>query len=82
MADYDSNLIKPLEGLQRITGLTPAKQREERKRKQQFNKENNSKDEQKVDESNQLQDMDNASQQWTENTGNLDSENNGIDFCA
>lgn len=34
MADNDYNIIKPVESLQNITGLTPAKRREERKRRQ------------------------------------------------
>jgi hypothetical protein len=39
MADYESNLIKPVKSLQTITGLTPARQREERKRRQQLHQE-------------------------------------------
>jgi hypothetical protein len=34
MADNDYNIIKPVDGLQNIRGLTPAKRREERKRRQ------------------------------------------------
>ncbi len=34
MADNDYNIIKPVEGLQNIAGLTGAKRREERKRRQ------------------------------------------------
>jgi hypothetical protein len=34
MADSDYNMIKPVEGLPNIPGLTPAKRREERKRRQ------------------------------------------------
>ena len=32
MADSEFNIIKPVEGLQTIQGLAPAKRREERKR--------------------------------------------------
>ncbi|MHC4681699.1 MAG: hypothetical protein ACYTEK_23755 [Planctomycetota bacterium] len=39
MADYESNLIKPVKSLQTITGLTPAKKRDERKRRQQLHQE-------------------------------------------
>lgn len=81
MADYDSNMIKPVEGLQSITGLTPAKRRQERKRRQQFNKEAEEKDEQLMNESTQ-QDMDNTSEAWTENPENMNSETTGIDYCA
>jgi len=34
MADNDHNIIKPVEGLQNIAGLTGTKRREERKRRQ------------------------------------------------
>jgi len=82
MADYDSNMIKPVEGLQSITGLTPAKRREERKRQQQFHQENEDKDEQQMNQSVEQQDMDNPSEVLTENRANLDSDSTGIDYCA
>ena len=82
MADYDSNLIKPVEGLQSIAGLKPAKRREERKRRQQFNQESEQKDEQQMNESVELQDTDNTSGDWAENPENLNSESTGIDYCA
>jgi len=68
MADYNSNMIKPVEGLQSITGLTPAKRREERKRRQQLHQENEEKDEQLMDESFEEQD--------------LNPDSTGIDYCA
>ncbi|MGD8501044.1 MAG: hypothetical protein PVJ86_10380 [Phycisphaerales bacterium] len=73
MADYDSNMIKPVEGLQNITGLTPARRREERKRRQQSNQENREKDESTADE-------ETLPQGQTEN-GN-DQDSTGIDYCA
>jgi hypothetical protein len=82
MADYDSNLIKPVEGLQSVTGLTPAKRREERKRRQQFNQESEEKDEQLMDEPAEQQDVDNLSEDWTENPDNIDSGSAGIDYRA
>ena len=45
MADYDSSIIKPVEGLQNITGLAPARRREQRRRRQQLHEENKEKDE-------------------------------------
>ncbi len=33
MADYDTNLIKPVQGLQNIAGLAPAKRRKDRNRR-------------------------------------------------
>ena len=34
MADNDSNMIKPVEGLQNVHSLTPTRERQERKRRQ------------------------------------------------
>lgn len=34
MADNDSNIVKPVEGMQNITGLSPARRRQQRKRRQ------------------------------------------------
>ncbi len=82
MADYDSNIIKPVEGLQSITGLTPAKRRQERKRRQQLQQENEEKDEQQMNEAFEEQDMENPDEEWTENRGSLDNDSNGIDYCA
>ena len=84
MADYDSNLIKPVIGLQGITGLTPAKRREERKRRQQLHQENEEKDEQQMDESFEQQDINNPGEELNEKRGDLnpDSTGIGIDFCA
>jgi hypothetical protein len=40
MADNDSNTIKPVESLQNIPILTPAKRRDQRKQRQQQHSEN------------------------------------------
>ena len=79
MADYNSNMIKPVEGLQSITGLTPAKRRKERKRKQQLDQK---KDEQQMDESFEQQDMDSNDNEWTEKRDELEHDSTGIDYCA
>lgn len=41
----DSNLIKPVESNQNIMGLTPAKEREEKKKRQDLHKQQTPKDE-------------------------------------
>ena len=82
MADYNSNMIKPVEGLQSITGLTPAKRRDERKRRQQFQQENQDEDEQLMNESVEQQDKDDPSEEWTEDRDNMNSGTTGIDYCA
>jgi hypothetical protein len=40
MANNDYNIIKPVEGLQNIGGLTPTKHREEKKKRQNLNEQN------------------------------------------
>jgi len=45
MADYDSNIIKPVQSLQNVTGLSPAKRREERRRRNQSHQEHMQEDE-------------------------------------
>lgn len=51
MADNDYNIIKPVEGLQTIGGLTPAKRRKERKQRQDLHKQNEEQPEQKLNDS-------------------------------
>ena len=63
MADKDSNTIKPVESLQNITGLTPARRREERKRRQDLHK----KQQQEIEEEpNETIDEQNLSDELTE----------------
>jgi hypothetical protein len=80
MADYNSNMIKPVEGLQSITGMTPAKRR--KKRKQQLDRKNEEKDEQQMDESFEQQDMENPDEELAEKRDDLNPDNTGIDYCA
>jgi len=40
MADYDSNIIKPVDNLQNVKGLAPTRRREERSRRQKLNQDN------------------------------------------
>lgn len=70
MADYDSNLIKPVKGLQNITGLTPTRRREDGKRRQQLRQE----------EDEFTEDRETQPDERIENEGNRD--NGTIDYCA
>jgi hypothetical protein len=63
-------MIKPVEGLPNITGLAPAKRREERKRRQQMREQNEPRDESE----------ENGTERWPEN-GNS-GEDGRIDYCA
>ena len=82
MADYNSNILKPVEGLQSITGLTPAKRNEKRKRRRQLQQENEEKGEQQLDEPVELQNMADAPEKKTENQGNRNPDDTRIDYCA
>ena len=85
MADYDSNMIKPVEGLQNITGLTPVKGREQRKRRQQFPEENKEKDESaegELSESVDEQELDNPPEGRTEDENGRNPDGVAIDYCA
>jgi hypothetical protein len=74
MADYDSNIIKPVEGLPNIAGITGAKGREQRKRRQhppdettENTQRRKSTDEQNADKS---------------EVGKNKSDRDAIDYCA
>lgn len=75
MADYDSNLIKPVESLQNISGLAPVKHREERKRRQQLHHEDNEKDE-------TTQDQETRPGKKSDVESDINTESIGIDYCA
>ncbi len=75
MADNDSNTIKPVESLQNIPILTPAKRREQRKHHQQPQKENKKYPE---EEQNNLADELNPGDEHSESQ----SDKNTIDYCA
>ena len=75
MADYDSNMIKPVQSLKNISGLTPTKQREERKRRQQLHHESAEQDESARDE-------ETPPEEQTGNKNDINSDSIGIDYCA
>ena len=75
MANNDSNSIKPVESLQNIPVLTPAKRREQRKHRQQPQKE---KKQYSEDEKNNLADELDPGSELTEN----ENDENIIDYCA
>ena len=82
MADYDSNMIKPVEGLHSITALTPTKRREERRQQKKFGQKKEEENEQQLNESAGVKDKDDQSEIWNENQDNLSSDSTGIDYCA
>ena len=69
MAEYDSNMIKPVDGLKNISGLTPVKHREERERRRQLKHQNNENDETKPEEE-------------VRNENDINTDSIGIDYCA
>jgi hypothetical protein len=73
MADFDSNMIKPVDNLQNIIGVAPARRREQRSRRQQLDFEKEQTDKEQVDENekkNQHDDFDS------------DAGDSVIDYCA
>ena len=75
MPDNDYNIIKPVESLHNIAGLTPAKRREERKRRQNMHA--------APDEEATLELNDSVEKESPDNTP-ADNENDrhSIDYCA
>ena len=85
MADYDSNMIKPVDGLQNIPGLNPVKHREQRKRRQQLPEENKEKDESAEGEQSKSfdeQDMSHLPEKHAENENDRNPDSVRIDYCA
>jgi len=75
MADYDSNLIKPVDSLKNVTGISPVKHREDRKRRQQLHHENEEKDESARGE-------ETPPEEQAGNKRDINSDGIGIDYCA
>ena len=79
MADFNSDIIKPVESLRNVTGISPARRREDRRRREQLNK--NSK-ENKQENDNSLEENlgESKSQKWPDES--KENDNGRIDFCA
>lgn len=78
MTNYESNMIKPVDGLHNITGVSPTRRREQRSRRHNLHKENE--DEQQLNESVDEQATENPPKDREDN-GNH-SQNNRIDYQA
>jgi hypothetical protein len=77
MSDNESNIIKPVDGLHNIAGLTPAERRKERKRRQQLHRQK----EQNSDTENNINDEEHLTLEPTEDE-KKQSTAGGIDYCA
>lgn len=75
MDNYDSNMIKPVDGLQNITGLAPARRREQRRRKQNFDSESKK-------HQDKHNDVEIVKNQFDEPVNFNDADDSKIDFCA
>lgn len=73
MADYDSNLIKPVQSLQNVASVAPAKRRRDGSRRRQL-------PEKDQEQSGPTMEDDATPQERADKTG--DSDNAGIDYCA
>lgn len=77
MADYDSNIIKPVDNLQNVKGLAPTRRREERSRRQKLNQDNPEQQEQTEDSVDEQ-----VQEDALENRGKNDFGGNSIDYRA
>ena len=77
MADNNYNTIKPVESLQNVGGLTPARRRQERKERQSSKKKSEEERELAEDELSELTEED-IGNEITEN----DQNGHSIDYCA
>jgi hypothetical protein len=75
MPDSDYNIIKPVESLHNVAGLTPAKRREERKRRRDLHKGESQESEQELNES---VDEESLGNELTED----ETDQHSIDYCA
>ncbi len=89
MADYDSNMIKPVEGLQNLSRLDPTGRREERKRRQQLQEQNNEEEESESSEDKLKENTDeydkesgNSPEDSTKHENSENPNSVGIDFRA
>jgi len=80
MADYESHIIKPVEGSQNITGLAPARRREQRSRRQNLPGGNEDTKKQNPKEPANKQVSETPRKHWDENEDN--SQNGRIDYQA
>jgi hypothetical protein len=75
MADYDSNMIKPVNGLKNVAGLTSVKHREERQRRRQFSQQDEEKDQ-------TGQGQETLPKEQAGDKTDINSDDIGIDYCA
>jgi len=80
MTDNDSNIIKPVESLQNIAGLTPARRRKERKRRR--NRHEQETEESAGGELNESIDERTINTEFPENESERLADDAGIDYRA
>ena len=73
MADNDYNMIKPVESLQNVGGLTPVKQRKERNRRRKH---------QQKPEDDEQQPTESLDENYQEKIPKDQSDRHSIDYCA
>ena len=74
MADSNYNMIRPVESLQNVAGLTPVKERKERNRQEEQKEKTQHEHEQIPDQVSQAEPENETEQQQ--------SDPNSIDYCA
>lgn len=77
MAEIDHNIIKPVESLHNVGGVTPAKRRQERRKRQDLNEQNQEQsrlEEEQVNES--------VEENTDRGIAEKDQDDHSIDYCA
>ncbi len=75
MDNYDSNMIKPVEGLENISGMAPTRRREQRKKRQNYDSENK-------EEKKKYKEEESMIDKFDEPLNFDDADDTTIDFCA
>jgi hypothetical protein len=82
MAENDFNMVKPVESLQNISGLSPAKRREERKRRQDTSGQKKENSEQQPAEFIEEPELSGKSARGAQDVKNRQQDDAGIDYRA
>ena len=82
MAENDFNMVKPVESLQNISGLSPAKRREDRKRRENTTGQKKEDSEQQPAEFIEESELSGESARGAQDVKNRQQDNAGIDYRA
>ena len=82
MPDNDYNIIKPVESLQNIGALTPARRRKERKHRQNLHEQNEEERKKEPDESSKKEPNESSRKELNDKIIEDEADRHSIDYCA